>query len=136
MRDVSLSPSRGAWMQSKLSRRPWSVATAALAVTLSLPAAMAQDLKSFEQKITTKVLPNGLTIIVCERPEAPVFAYSTFVDAGDVDDPSGQSGLAHMFEHFAVKGTTQIGTKDWPDEKKALEKVEAAELAYEAEYRK
>jgi predicted Zn-dependent peptidase len=96
----------------------------------------AQDLKSFEQKITTKVLPNGLTILICERPEAPVFSYNTFVDAGDVNDPSGQSGLAHMFEHLAFKGTTEIGTNNWPAERVALEKVEEANQAYEAEYLK
>jgi predicted Zn-dependent peptidase len=96
----------------------------------------AQDLKSFEQKITTKVLPNGLTLIVCERHDAPVFSYTTFVDAGDVNDPSGQSGLAHMFEHLAFKGTSEIGTTDYADEKVALEKVEAANNAYEAEYLK
>ena len=97
--------------------------------------ARAQDLKSFEQRITTKVLPNGLTIIICERPEAPVFAYTTFIDAGDVNDPSGESGLAHMFEHLAFKGTTEIGTNNWPAEKVALEKVEAANDAYENEFR-
>jgi predicted Zn-dependent peptidase len=95
-----------------------------------------QDLKSFEQKITTKVLPNGLTLIVCERPEAPVFSFSTFIDAGDVNDPSGQSGLAHMFEHLAFKGTSEIGTTDYAAEKTALAKVEAANDAYEAEYLK
>ena len=120
-------------MQSKLSRRLWSVTTAVLAVTISLPAALAQDVKSFEQRITTKVLPNGLTLIVCERPEAPVFSYSTFIDAGDVNDPSGQSGLAHMFEHLAFKGTSEIGTTDYAAEKVALAKVEAANDAYEAE---
>ena len=93
-------------------------------------------MKSFEQKITTKVLPNGLTLIICERPEAPVFSYSTFVDAGDVNDPSGESGLAHMFEHLAFKGTSQIGTTDYAAEKVALAKVEAANNAYEAEYLK
>ncbi len=97
--------------------------------------ARAQYLKSFEQRITTKVLPNGLTILICERPEAPVFSYVTFVDAGDANDPSGESGLAHMFEHLAFKGTTQIGTRDWPDEKVALEKVEQANDAFEGEYR-
>ena len=117
---------------SRISRLALVLAAAAMASS----AARAQDVKSFEQKITTKVLPNGLTILICERPEAPVFSYVTFVDAGDVDDPSGESGLAHMFEHLAFKGTTQIGTKDWPAEKLALEKVEAAENAYEAEYRK
>src|SRR5579863_10167239 len=109
--------------------------TLALAA-LTIASARAQDLKSFEQKITTKVLPNGLTLIVCERPEAPVFSYSTFIDAGDVNDPSGESGLAHMFEHLAFKGTSEIGTTDYADEKIALAKVEAANNAYEAEYLK
>jgi predicted Zn-dependent peptidase len=107
-----------------------------LAVAMAWTGAGAQDLKSFEQRITTKVLPNGLTLVVCERPEAPVFSFSTFIDAGDVNDPSGQSGLAHMFEHLAFKGTSQIGTKDYAAEKTALEKVEAANSAYEAEYLK
>ena len=111
-------------------------ALALLAVALAFANAKAQDLKSFEQRITTKVLPNGLTLIVCERHDAPVFSYSTFVDAGDVNDPSGESGLAHMFEHLAFKGTSQIGTNDYADEKVALAKVEAANDAYEAEYLK
>ncbi len=103
---------------------------------VAMAGARAQDLKSFEQRITTKVLPNGLTIVICERPEAPVFSYSTFIDAGDVNDPSGQSGLAHMFEHLAFKGTSEIGTTDYAAEKVALAKVEAANDAYEAEYLK
>jgi len=41
-----------------------------------------QDLASFEKRITVKKLPNGLTLIVCERPEAPVFSFYTLVDAG------------------------------------------------------
>ncbi len=106
-----------------------------LAGVLAAPLLRAQDLKSFEQRITTKVLPNGLTILICERPEAPVFSYNTFIDAGDVNDPSGESGLAHMIEHLAFKGTTEIGTNNWAAEKMALEAVEAAEQAVEAERR-
>jgi len=83
-----------------------------------------------------KVLPNGLTLVVCERPEAPVFSYYTLVDAGSADDPGGESGLAHMFEHMAFKGTEQIGTANYPAEKIALAKVESAYAAYDAEYRK
>src|SRR6516165_3179479 len=122
-------------MQKNLPGRLSSTVVFA-AVFLFCRISVAQDLKSFEQRITTKVLPNGLTILICERPEAPVFSYTTFVDAGDVNDPFGQSGIAHMFEHLAFKGTTEIGTNNWPDEKKALEKVEAAEQAYEAEFLK
>jgi predicted Zn-dependent peptidase len=122
-------------MQSRIRTAALTLglATALLACR---PSAEAQDLKSFEQRITTKVLPNGLTILICERPEAPVFSYSTFIDAGDVNDPSGQSGLAHMFEHLAFKGTSEIGTTDYAAEKVALAKVEAANNAYEEEYLK
>jgi predicted Zn-dependent peptidase len=99
-------------------------------------AAKAQDLASFEKRTTVKVLPNGLTLIICERPEAPVFSFYTLVDAGSADDPQGDSGLAHMFEHMAFKGSTEIGTTDYPAEKIALAKVEVAYAAYDAEFRK
>ena len=92
--------------------------------------AAAQDLASFEKRITVKKLDNGLTAIVCERPEAPVFSFFTHVDAGSVQDPMGKTGLAHMFEHMAFKGTDKIGTKDYAKEKIALEKIEQAYAAY------
>jgi hypothetical protein len=61
-------------MQSRISSWFWKGAFALLAATVALAVAQAQNLKSFEQRITTKVLPNGLTLIICERPEAPVFS--------------------------------------------------------------
>jgi predicted Zn-dependent peptidase len=106
------------------------------ALLLAVSAASAQDLQSFEKRITVKILSNGLTLVICERHDAPVFSYTTFIDAGDVNDPSGESGLAHMFEHLAFKGTSQIGTTDYAAEKVALQKVEEANDAYEAEYLK
>jgi len=95
--------------------------------------AVAQDVASFEKRITVKKLPNGLTLLICERPEAPVFSFFTLVDAGSVQDPMGATGLAHMFEHMAFKGTDKIGTKDYGAEKPALVKVETAYAAYIAE---
>ena len=41
-------------------------------LTAAAGLAPAQDLASFEKKVTLKVLDNGLRLIVCERPEAPV----------------------------------------------------------------
>ena len=105
-----------------------------LAVILTCSAfALAQDLASFEKRITVKKLDNGLTVIICERPEAPVFSFYTHVDAGSVQDPMGKTGLAHMFEHMAFKGTNTIGTTDYSAEKIALAKVETAYAAYIAE---
>ena len=95
--------------------------------------ALAQNLASFEKRTTVKKLSNGLTIIICERPEAPVFSFFTHVDAGSVQDPMGKTGLAHMFEHMAFKGTDTIGTRDYAGEKTALAKVEVAYAAYIAE---
>jgi predicted Zn-dependent peptidase len=112
------------------------IAALALCAITFLGAANAQDLASFEMRTTVKVLPNGLTLIVLERPEAPVFSFYTLVDAGSADDPEGASGLAHMFEHMAFKGSTEIGTTNYPAEKVALAKVEATYAAYDAEYRK
>jgi predicted Zn-dependent peptidase len=93
----------------------------------------AQDLASFEKRVTVKTLANGLTVIICERPEAPVFSFFTLVDTGSAQDPMGKTGLAHMFEHMAFKGTDKIGTKNYGAEKIALAKVEVAYAAYLAE---
>jgi len=92
--------------------------------------AAAQDLASFEKRVTVKILDNGLTVLICERPEAPVFSFYTHVDAGSTQDPMGKTGLAHMFEHMAFKGTDKIGTTDYPAEKAALEKVEKIYAQY------
>src|SRR5205814_2733392 len=95
--------------------------------------AFAQDLASFEKRITVKKLNNGLTVVICERPEAPVFAFFTHVDAGSVQDPLAKTGLAHMFEHMAFKGTDKIGTTDYAAEKIALDRVEKNYAAYISE---
>src|SRR6185437_2305978 len=96
-------------------------------------AAIAQDLASFEKKTSVKTLANGLTVVVCERHEAPVFSFYTLVDAGAAQDPKGETGMAHMFEHMAFKGTTTIGTTDYTAEKVALEKEEQAYQAFQRE---
>ena len=46
--------------------------------------AAAQNIASFEKRTTVKKLGNGLTVLICERPEAPVFSFFTHVDAGSV----------------------------------------------------
>ena len=95
--------------------------------------AFAQDLASFEKRITLKKLDNGLTVVLCERPEAPVFSFFTNVDVGSAQDPLGETGMAHMFEHMAFKGTDKIGTTNYRAEKVVLQKVEQAYAAYIAE---
>ena len=112
---------------------------AKLTVLLLLAAALplgAQDLASYEKRVSVKTLPNGLTVVLWRRPEAPVFSFFTMVDAGSAQDPRNKTGLAHMMEHMAFKGTPDIGTTDYAAEKVAMEKVEQAYAAYEAERNK
>lgn len=114
-----------------------SVLLGVLIAAFVLPVAAQQDLiASFEKRITLTKLPNGLTILVCERPEAPVFSFFTHVDAGSANDPQSETGLAHMFEHMAFKGTDKIGTTNYAAEKAALAKVEKIYADYNRERHK
>ncbi len=100
---------------------------------LSVTVSHAQDLGSFEQHVTQHTLKNGWTFILVERPVAPVFSFMTRVNVGSAQEGAGQTGLAHMFEHMAFKGTPRLGTKDYPAEKEALVALEEAYQAYQLE---
>jgi predicted Zn-dependent peptidase len=115
--------------------KPWLRFCLSAVVCLSVWSTVspAQDIASFEKRITVKKLPNGLTVLIMRRPEAPVFSFYTHVDAGSVQEENGITGLAHMFEHMAFKGTDKIGTTNYPAEKAALARVEKAYAAFQAE---
>ena len=79
----------------------------------------------FLQRTVTKfTLSNGLTVIVVERNHFPVTTFVTVAKVGSVDDPAHKSGLAHMQEHMAFKGTSCIGTSNWAAESVALHAVD------------
>ena len=102
-----------------------TVKLASLLIPIALAASLpAQNLKEFEKRVTEFTLPNGLHFVVLERHDAPVVSFHTYVNAGSVDDPKGKTGLAHMFEHIAFKGTDTIGTTNWVAEKAALAQIE------------
>src|ERR1700683_5697399 len=98
-----------------------------LAVLALAPSIPAQNLQEFSKHVTEFTLANGMHFIVLERHEAPVVSFHTYVNAGSVDDPKGLTGLAHMFEHMAFKGTDRIGSTNWPAEKKARDDIEPAD---------
>jgi hypothetical protein len=85
--------------------------------------ATAQNLKEFEKKVTESPSPTA-PLHRHRTPRSPVVSFNTYVKAGSLNDPNGQTGLAHMFEHMAFKGTPWLGSRNWPEEKKALDEVE------------
>jgi predicted Zn-dependent peptidase len=107
-----------------------------LVVWFSVQDLPAQNLQEFAKHVTEFNLANGMHFIVLERHEAPVVSFHTYVDAGSVDDPKGLTGLAHMFEHMAFKGTETIGSTNWPAEKLALANIERVYDQLEAERNK
>jgi predicted Zn-dependent peptidase len=114
-----------------------SIAAFLFAVSIMTPrSAQAQDLTEFEKRMTEFKLNNGLKFLVLERHEAPVVSFHTYANVGSVDEVKGITGLAHLFEHMAFKGTKTIGTKDYKAEAKAMAKMDEAFLAIKAEQRK
>ncbi|HSM76894.1 MAG TPA: pitrilysin family protein [Bryobacteraceae bacterium] len=98
--------------------------------------ATGQLLRQFEKKVTEFTLANGMHFILVERHDAPVVSFHSYVNSGAVDDPSGDSGIAHMMEHMAFKGTSTIGTKNYPAEKKAIAEIEQLYDQYDRERNK
>src|ERR1017187_5466799 len=83
----------------------------------------------FEKSVTEFTLANGMKFIVVERHQVPVVAFNLYVDVGAVDEVTGITGVSHLFEHMAFKGTKTIGTRNYAAEKKAMD---AADQAYAA----
>ncbi|MBI4669768.1 MAG: insulinase family protein [Elusimicrobia bacterium] len=70
------------------------------------------------------ILSNGLRLLLYPRHNMPGIAFRIYFRVGSVDEEMGQTGLAHMFEHMAFKGTGTINTKDFAREKAILDDIE------------
>ncbi|MGH9788465.1 MAG: M16 family metallopeptidase, partial [Candidatus Acidiferrales bacterium] len=102
-------------------------------LTLAAAPAGAQTLAEFEKSVTEHTLPNGMKFIIVERRQVPVISFYLYADVGSVDEEAGRSGLAHLFEHMAFKGTSTIGAKDFKKEQAALARVDEAYFALQQE---
>ncbi|KAI8464564.1 MAG: peptidase M16 inactive domain family [Monoraphidium minutum] len=76
--------------------------------------------RALEQRVTRLELPNGMVFLVVRRPEAPVVSVHTYCAAGAWVEADGQTGVAHLLEHLAFKGTPRIGSRDWRRESALL----------------
>ena len=111
-------------MNVKITKRVLLLASLLL-VLIAIPS-KAQNLAEFEKKVTEFTLDNGLHFIIIERHDAPVASFYTHVNVGAVNEPVGNTGIAHIFEHMAFKGTDYIGTTNWEEEKKVIAEMDAA----------
>lgn len=75
--------------------------SAAPQATADLPALVSQVKIPFEKF----QLDNGLTVIVHEDRKAPVVGVAVWYNVGSKDEPKGQTGFAHLFEHLMFNGS-------------------------------
>ncbi|MFC1520844.1 M16 family metallopeptidase [Elusimicrobiota bacterium] len=70
-------------------------------------------------------LDNGIRVLLYPKHDFPGIAFRVFFRIGAADEDMGESGLAHMLEHVAFKGTQTFNSKDFKNEKKVLAETEA-----------
>ncbi|PNW77599.1 hypothetical protein CHLRE_10g443850v5 [Chlamydomonas reinhardtii] len=80
----------------------------------------------FERRVSEFTLPNGLHFIVLPRRNAPVVSCHTYANVGAWNEAAGSTGMAHLLEHMAFKGTPRVGTVDFAREAPLLDALDEA----------
>ena len=117
-------------------RRLWCL----LAALVAVPAAAQQQPSPASPgeglPVVKHVLPNGMTFLFLARRGAPTISFVTHFRAGGVDEWTGISGTAHLFEHMLFKGSKTIGTNNLAAEQALFPVIDAAADSFRAEFRK
>jgi zinc protease len=62
-------------------------------------------------KVTEKVLPNGLKVLLKEDHKSPVVTFQVWYKVGSRNEKLGTTGISHVLEHMMFKGTKKYGPK-------------------------
>ncbi len=93
-----------------------------LSLTLNLSLLFAAS-PGLADRVIEHKLANGLTLLMVERHQTPVVSINMTFGVGGVNEQVGQTGLAHLYEHMAFKGTRTVGTKNYDKERPLLEEL-------------
>ncbi len=107
-----------------------------LALCVWLAPLAAQEL-SLAKQVTERILPNGLKVLMVQRPDYPTVRCILAYRVGSVNERPGITGISHMHEHMMFKGTRTMGIKPGTFEKDAeynrqIDELEAQVVAEEA----
>jgi zinc protease len=64
-------------------------------------------------KVTEKVLPNGLKVLLKEEHKAPVVTFQVWYRVGSRNEKLGKTGISHVLEHMMFKGAKKYGPKQF-----------------------
>lgn len=76
--------------------------------------------------------PNGLKVYMTVNKEQPRIQTFIAVHAGSKHEPTETTGLAHYLEHMMFKGSTNLGTINYEEEKVLLDKITELYEVYRA----
>lgn len=85
--------------------------------------------------VVEHTLDNGMRFLFLHRPTSPSVAFVVEFRVGGVDEPPGQTGIAHFLEHMLFKGSTTVGTRDVEAERALFPRMDALHDSLAAELR-
>jgi predicted Zn-dependent peptidase len=109
-------------------------AAALLGVLALAPYLAAQN--NVELNVVERTLKNGMKVLMVERHDAPIVAVVLRFRVGSVDDPRGETGIAHVLEHMMFKGTKTYGTTNYQAELPLMDKIDRIYSELERERQK
>jgi predicted Zn-dependent peptidase len=83
-----------------------------------------QSLEAIKAAVQEFTLDNGMKFIVLERHEAPVASFHVYANVGSVNETYGITGISHLLEHMAFKGSKVVGTSNYGAEKELFPKMD------------
>ncbi len=85
---------------------------------------LAQTFEAIKKQVKVHTLKNGMKFIVLERHDAPVVSFHVYADVGSANESYGITGISHLLEHMAFKGSKIVGTTDYEAEIKVLNELD------------
>jgi zinc protease len=68
--------------------------------------------RSWQLKIETYTLGNGLRVVLNEDHSAPLVAVNVWYHVGSKNERAGRTGFAHLFEHMLFSGSEHVGNNE------------------------
>jgi predicted Zn-dependent peptidase len=107
--------------------------------TPTLRAAVGADLvrstvaktSGLEDRVIQHALKNGMTLLMVERHQVPVVSINLLFGVGGANEQFGRTGVAHLYEHMAFKGTRTLGTRNYGRERTDLEALDRLSVQME-----
>ncbi|MCF8053785.1 MAG: insulinase family protein [Deltaproteobacteria bacterium] len=98
-------------------------------VLLCLPVSV--QALGIDAKMVKQTLPNGIKVFIYHRDTSPTISFYIGHKVGGVDGEL--TGAAHFLEHLLFKGTANVGSLDFRQEEKILQRVIATGDALDEE---